>query len=163
MKFVTESAEETRAWGEKLGRILRAGEVVALYGELGSGKTCFIQGIARGLGIEGERVVSPSFVLIREYRGSTPFCHIDLYRLSSGKEVEALGLEEYLGKERVCAIEWAEKAEELLPPGTIKIDLDFVDETRRRIVIRGLDDERRKRISKPEIRISKSETNSKFK
>jgi tRNA threonylcarbamoyladenosine biosynthesis protein TsaE len=154
MEFVTDSPEETQGWGQKLGSVLRPGDVVALYGELGAGKTCFIRGIARGLKIQEEYITSPSFVLIREYGGDVPFYHIDLYRLSPGKEVEDLGIEEYLEGESVSAIEWAEKAEKLLPPGTIRIRLDFINETKRKITIGGLDEESVDIMTKSEIQMN---------
>ncbi len=116
------TALETRRLGELLGRRLEAGDVVALFGRLGAGKTCFAQGVARGLGVDDDVVVtSPSFVIVGEYRGRHPFYHLDLYRLGDAAEIHALGLEEYVGGEGVTILEWAQKARWLLGPGTVRV------------------------------------------
>ncbi len=98
--------------------------------------------MARGLGVEDRYISSPSFVLVRQYRGKVPFYHIDLYRLKPGREVAGLGLEEYLEGEGVSAVEWAERAEEILPPETLRITIEFIDETSRRFLIEWWDRER---------------------
>ena len=134
-EFITRSPEETRKLGLILGKVLFAGDVLALSGELGAGKTCFIQGVARGLGVEERYLVSPSFVIMRQYRGRLPFYHIDLYRLSSEEQIDGLGLEEFLEGEGVSAVEWAERAPRLFPPGTIWIKIEFLEGDRRRIEI----------------------------
>ncbi len=113
---------ETHALAAKLGGELKPGAVLALHGELGSGKTCFVQGLARALGFE-RPVSSPTFTLVNEYE--TPACtlhHVDLYRISGSREALSLGLDEYLHGDGITAIEWAERAEELLPPHTIHIE-----------------------------------------
>ena len=155
MEFISHSVGETQKFGAKLAAILQPGDVVALEGELGAGKTCFIQGLARGLGVREKYVASPSFVLIREYKGRFPFYHVDLYRLTPGMEVAGLGLDEYLEGEGVTAIEWAEKAQRLLPPHSIRIMMKFLNETERKIIVRGLDEERMKRMTKSETRMTK--------
>lgn len=119
----TSSPEETGILGEKLGSILRAGDMVCLYGGLGAGKTCFAQGIARGLGIEGT-VTSPTFTLINEYYGRLPFYHMDVYRLDSVMEMDDLGYEEYFYSGGVILIEWAEKINELLPEERLDITIN---------------------------------------
>jgi tRNA threonylcarbamoyladenosine biosynthesis protein TsaE len=96
------------------------GTVVALSGDLGAGKTCFIQGLAEGLGVEGP-VTSPTFIMIAEHAGRLPLYHVDLYRTGSLAEIRRLGLDELLDGAGVTAIEWAEKAEPLLPPRTIRV------------------------------------------
>ncbi|KMP11300.1 ATP-binding protein [Candidatus Nitromaritima sp. SCGC AAA799-C22] len=109
-KVITHSPEETLVLGERLGHWLETGDIVLLFGDLGSGKTTLTQGICRGLGLpENEYIRSPSFTLINEYAGTAPIYHIDLYRLDSAMEVEALGLEEILFGKGVCVVEWAEK------------------------------------------------------
>lgn len=139
---VTHSAEETRALGAQLARSLGPGDVVALHGELGSGKTCLIQGICAGLGVEGH-VTSPTFILINEYRGlrrgvSLPVYHLDLYRLRSTAELEDLGVEEYFYGQGVSLVEWAERAGDLLPPRRREASLEYVDSSARRIQVRLL-------------------------
>lgn len=105
----TASEEETSRAGELLARDLRKGDVVLLYGELGSGKTAFVRGLARGLGAASEDVSSPTFTLIQEYAGSdTTLYHVDLYRLEP-REVDDLGLEELISGDDIVAIEWAER------------------------------------------------------
>src|SRR5215831_7612211 len=96
LKVHTTSAEETKAWGERLARLLFPGAVIGLEGDLGAGKTCFVKGLAVGLGIDEDEISSPTFTLIAEhYRGKIPLYHIDLYRIE-GAEVEEIGIEEYL-------------------------------------------------------------------
>lgn len=136
MIFISSSPEETRVIGEKIGRTLKPGAVVCLYGELGAGKTCLIQGLARGLGVKEEKEVkSPTFVLIREYEGKVPIYHFDLYRIESEQELEGLGYEEYFYGRGVTLIEWAGKIEEHLPPNRIEIHLAFLEENERRIEV----------------------------
>jgi len=110
----TFSPAQTAFLGEKMGTLLEGGEVICLYGELGAGKTCFVQGLALGLGIK-ERVTSPTFALIHEYTGRLTLYHMDFYRLADPLELEALGYEEYFYGQGVCVIEWAERVRELLP------------------------------------------------
>ncbi|MGQ9708370.1 MAG: tRNA (adenosine(37)-N6)-threonylcarbamoyltransferase complex ATPase subunit type 1 TsaE [bacterium] len=137
LTFETISATATIILGERLGRFLKAGMVVGLYGELGSGKTTLIKGFARGLGVK-ETVKSPSFVIITEYQGRIPVYHIDLYRIRSPKEFIEIGLDSYLGADGVCLVEWAERAEELLPEKSIRVHLSVIPGGRK-IEIHGLD------------------------
>jgi tRNA threonylcarbamoyladenosine biosynthesis protein TsaE len=111
--------------------------VFALHGELGAGKTVLIQGLAAGLGIAGP-VTSPTFVLITEHAGRLPLHHVDLYRIEDRAEVEGLGLAEILDGEGVTALEWAEKAEPLLPARTIHVRIAGVGEEPREIEVEGL-------------------------
>jgi tRNA threonylcarbamoyladenosine biosynthesis protein TsaE len=112
----TKSAAETVRVGRSIGRHLRPGDVVALIGELGTGKTQFIKGLAAGVGVGRPTYISsPSFTLINEYSGRVPFYHLDLFRLEEEKEAEELGLEEYLQSGGITAIEWADKIPSLLP------------------------------------------------
>ena len=135
--FETTDDRATIAIGERLAKFLKPGVIVAFYGDLGVGKTTMIKGFARGLGVK-ETVKSPSFVIITEYLGRLPVYHIDLYRIRSIEELLHTGFDSYLRSDGVCLIEWAEKAEEILPPNTIRIKLTFAD-SGRRIEIRGLD------------------------
>ncbi len=132
----TESPEGTQALGEKLGSTLKAGDVVALIGDLGTGKTCLTQGIARGAGIaQNEVVSSPSYILINEYDGKIPIYHIDLYRLETFDEIAELGLGEYINSDGICIIEWAERMAEDLPDTCIKIHITWENENTRFIKI----------------------------
>lgn len=128
------TAEATAAAGEALGRDLRAGDVVALYGELGAGKTCFVQGLVRGLGVEG-RATSPTFVLVNEYRGRLPVHHVDAYRTASLSELIDLGLLDLMGGDGVTLIEWADRAESLLPAGTVRVRIEGLGDEPRAITI----------------------------
>ena len=126
--------EETAAAGEALGRTLGAGDVVALYGELGSGKTCLVQGLARGLGVTAP-ATSPTFVLVNEYRGRLPVYHVDAYRTQSLTELMDLGLPELFDEGGVTVVEWADRAEPLLPARTIRIRIAGVGDDPRAITI----------------------------
>ena len=128
------TAEATAAAGEALGRGLLAGDVVALYGELGAGKNCFVQGLVRGLGVEG-RATSPTFVLVNEYRGRVPVHHVDAYRTQSLTELLDIGLEDLLDAEGVTLIEWADRCEPLLPARTVRVHIEGVGDEPRRITI----------------------------
>ena len=134
--FRTESPEETQALGEELGKTLKPGDVIALIGDLGTGKTCLTQGIARGVGIaQGEVVSSPSYILINEYNGKIPIYHIDLYRLETLTEIADLGLGEYVESDGICIIEWAERMADGLPDTCIRIYISWEDENTRSIKI----------------------------
>ena len=135
MSVVSRSAQETQALGERLGRRLGPGDVVACIGPLGAGKTCFLQGLARGLGVTAD-VTSPTFVLVNQYRGRLPVYHVDAYRTESLTELMDLGLLELLGGGGVTVIEWADKLESLLPPEAIHVHIDGVGDQPRAITIR---------------------------
>jgi tRNA threonylcarbamoyladenosine biosynthesis protein TsaE len=129
------SPEATKAFGAQLAEGLEPGDVVALTGELGAGKTCFTQGLARGLGVAG-RAVSPTFALVNEYRGRVPVHHVDAYRTSSLTELLDLGLDELFDGEGVTVVEWADKLSPLLPPRTIHVHIEGVGDEPRVITIR---------------------------
>ena len=132
--LVSRSPEETQAIGERLGARLVAGSVVACTGELGAGKTCFLQGLARGLGVTGA-VTSPTFVLVNHYRGRLPVYHLDAYRTGSLTELVDLGLEDMLHGDGVTVIEWADKLLPLLPARTIHVHLSGLGDEPREIRI----------------------------
>ncbi len=132
--LVSKSPAETQAIGERLGAELGAGAVVACTGELGAGKTCFLQGLARGLGVETD-VTSPTFVLVNYYRGRLPVYHLDAYRTDSLTEVVELGIEEMLHGDGVTVIEWADKLLPLLPARTIRVHLEGLGDEPREITI----------------------------
>ena len=132
--ITTHSTEETIALGRRLGRLLSPGQVVALCGPLGAGKTTFIKGVAVGLGLPDAREVkSPTFVLIKEYAGRVPIAHVDLYRLERATDAERIGLESYLNDRTVCLIEWADKFPELLPAGYLRVTCEHHAPTERRM------------------------------
>jgi len=122
LTFTTHSPKETQELGFRIGKLLKESNIVALIGDLGTGKTCLTQGIARGVGIDANQVVnSPSYILINEYTGSHPIYHIDLYRIRDSVELEDLGLEEYIYGRGICVIEWADRLLESLPESYLKI------------------------------------------
>jgi len=126
--------DETAAAGEALGRTLRPGDVVALYGELGSGKTCLVQGLVRGLGVT-TGATSPTFVLVNEYCGRLPVHHVDAYRTGSLTELMDFGLLDLMGGDGVTLVEWADRAEPLLPARTIRVRIEGLGDEPRAITI----------------------------
>ena len=136
MQFITHSAEETEALGERLAQTLTGGEVVAYFGELGAGKTAFTRGLARGLGIS-MRVTSPTYTIVNEYSGGRlPLFHFDMYRLGSSEELFDICWEDYLARGGVCAVEWSENVTDALDGAiTVRIEKTAADE--RRITIEG--------------------------
>ena len=131
---VSRSPAQTRTWGKKLGRLLRGGEIIGLSGELGSGKTCFVRGMAEGLGVGKEAWVrSPTFTLINEYDGRLPLYHIDLYRLGSRKEMEELNLREYLFSDGVSVVEWFEHLPEDEVDECLRINFAYANGSQRRL------------------------------
>ncbi len=131
----------TQALGAALGALLRGGDVVALFGPLGSGKTRFVQGLALGLGVPAdEDVVSPTFVLVREYVGRVRLCHLDAYRLTGPAELHDLGFGELIGDgSTVVALEWADRVGGLVPASACRVELAHAGEQRRRIAVRWPD------------------------
>ncbi len=137
MKIISNSVEETIEIGSKISKRLKKRDVVALIGELGSGKTVLTKGIAKGLGLKEIRYVnSPSFVIIKEYKGRIPLYHLDLYRLDKSHSLDSLGYDEYFYGEGVTVIEWADKIRGLLPSKYLEVKLSVVNENRRKIEIR---------------------------
>ncbi|MFZ5633817.1 MAG: tRNA (adenosine(37)-N6)-threonylcarbamoyltransferase complex ATPase subunit type 1 TsaE [Bacillota bacterium] len=128
------SPEDTRRYGEILGKMAEPGDVYCLSGELGSGKTVFARGVAAGLGVKG-RVASPTFTLINEHQGRIPFYHMDVYRLGGPEEMYDLGYEEYFYGPGVTLVEWAELVAGVLPGERLDIDILGAGENHRRIVL----------------------------
>lgn len=136
-KIISNSPDETTEFGREIGLKLRGGEIIGVCGELGSGKTHLIKGIAAGAGAKDSRqVTSPTFVIVNEYTGRLDIYHIDAYRLDSTDEFEMIGFDDYCGGESVVAIEWADKIERALE-GTdyIKIELFHTGQNKRKIKI----------------------------
>ena len=138
MEHVTNSPEETEALGEMLAGRLEPGTVIAFTGDLGAGKTAFVRGLARGLGIT-ERVTSPTFTLVNEYEGGRlPLFHFDMYRLGSADELFDIGWEDYLARGGVCAVEWSENVSDALEEGCLRVDIRRGErDDQRRITIEG--------------------------
>ncbi|MGC8653881.1 MAG: tRNA (adenosine(37)-N6)-threonylcarbamoyltransferase complex ATPase subunit type 1 TsaE [Candidatus Kryptoniota bacterium] len=132
--FVTRGEVETIALGEKFGNELRSGDFVAMYGDIGAGKTHFVQGVCRALNVK-EVVNSPTFTIINEYHGKLDVYHIDLYRVSSLKEILDLGFEEYLDAGAVCIVEWAEKLNGIMPEKRYEVTMTIGGENIRNINI----------------------------
>jgi tRNA threonylcarbamoyladenosine biosynthesis protein TsaE len=136
LKLISNSIKETLAIGEKLGKSLRPGDVIALVGDLGSGKTVLTKGIAKGLGVKNTRYVnSPTFVIIKEYKGKVPLYHFDIYRLNRYTLVDDIAFEEYFYGDGVTVVEWADKIPELLPKKRIEVRLSVVGDTKRKIEV----------------------------
>ncbi len=127
------SPAQTRRLGQLLAKQLKTGDVVALLGEIGAGKTTFVQGIARGLGIPAGGVTSPSFVLVREHRGQMPLYHADLFRLERLPEAATVGLEEYYEADGVTVIEWANRIPDVMPEEFLEVRFSVVDPKTRAI------------------------------
>ena len=128
------SEPETEEFGLRFSRILEPGDVIALTGDLGAGKTALTKAIAKGLGVT-ETVTSPTFTIIKEYRsGRLPLYHFDVYRLSDGEEFLDIGGEEYLDGDGLCVIEWAGIIEDVLPEETVFIRLEYADGDGARLV-----------------------------
>lgn len=138
IQITTSSAEETFNLARKVGEKLEEGDILALSGELGSGKTCFTGGIARGLGVdESYQITSPTFTLINEYPARHRLFHFDVYRLNEYSELDDLGYEEFIAGKGVVVIEWAEKIAEIIPDSAIYINFEYIDENKRKITIQG--------------------------
>jgi tRNA threonylcarbamoyladenosine biosynthesis protein TsaE len=136
LSVVTTGERETIELGKKLGRLLGPQDVVAVIGELGSGKTRFIKGLAAGAGVtHGNLVVSPTYTLINEYPGTVPFYHIDAYRLNSARDLLELGVEEYLFSKGITVIEWADRAADALPESHLRVTMTHVSPRKRKITI----------------------------
>jgi tRNA threonylcarbamoyladenosine biosynthesis protein TsaE len=132
------SARETKAWGRRLASMLAGGELLGLVGELGAGKTCFIKGLARGLSLREEDILSPTFTMIQEHQGRLPLYHIDLYRLEEAK-LDDLGLREYLFSSGVAAVEWFERLREADELSCLAIRISYVGANHRRIEFHASD------------------------
>ena len=129
--MISTSPEQTRQLGQELGGLAQAGDVYLLVGKLGTGKTCLTQGVAWGLGIQ-EYASSPSFVVVKEYRGRLPLYHIDLYRIDRLDEVMDLGLDDYLYGQGVSVVEWAERGLEAMPGEHLLVEIESLSLRKRR-------------------------------
>lgn len=137
MKYISKSPEETFNIGFQLGQTLKPGNVVALIGELGTGKTVFTKGIAKALGVkEYEYVNSPSFVIVKEYKSKkSPLYHFDFYRLRSNHDLDTVGYEEYFYSNGIIVIEWADRVMEALPKKYVSVRFKHLGKDKRKITI----------------------------
>jgi len=136
LDFISHSEAQTRRMGARLAAFLHPGDILALEGELGSGKTRWVQGVCQGLDVSGP-VNSPTFTLVNEYQGRYPVYHIDLYRLDAGAELLTIGLEDYLYGSGISLIEWADRAADFLPADYLTVEFYHLGETKRRIVLQA--------------------------
>jgi len=146
MKYISNGPEETKDIGFRLGRLLKLGDVVGLYGELGAGKTTMVKGIASAFGIKEREIVSASFTIVAEYNTIPPFLHVDLYRIEKFEELTELGLWDQIGGDNIAVIEWAEKAEKGLPDDVIKVRLKSICENIREITVEEKDEKNRNNL-----------------
>lgn len=132
--YISRSEAETEAIGESFAASLCSGAVIAMYGELGAGKTAFVRGLARGMGLDC-RVSSPTFTIVNEYIGARELIHFDMYRLNSADELFDIGWEDYLARGAVCAVEWSERVEDAFCGDEIILRIEKLSDTERRITI----------------------------
>lgn len=134
--FITNGEQETERLGAELAAKLPGGAVVAMFGDLGAGKTAFVRGMAKGMGLEC-RVSSPTFTIVNEYLGERSLIHFDMYRLKSADELFDIGWEDYLSRGAVCAVEWSENVREAFRGDEVTVTIEKLDEQRRRITVEG--------------------------
>lgn len=136
LEFKTNNAGETEKLGRLIGEALRGGEIIAMTGDLGAGKTTMTKSLAKGLDID-EHITSPTFTIVNEYEGRLKLFHFDVYRIGDVEEMYDLGFEEYIYSGGVCIIEWSNLIEEILPEDTINIQILYLDDNKRQIKISG--------------------------
>ncbi len=135
-EFITHSTEETENTASKLAGMLKPGDVIAMRGEMGAGKTAFVRGLARGMQVSGE-VASPTYSIINEYPGNFPLFHFDMYRISDADELYTTGFFDYLQSGGVCVVEWSENIGWALPENTIIVEIEKLSESDRRITVKA--------------------------
>ena len=136
--FFSNNEAETEELGARLSARLPDGAVVAMYGDLGAGKTAFVRGMARGMGLDC-RVSSPTFTIVNEYLGKRELIHFDMYRLSGADELFEIGWEDYLSRGAVCAVEWSEKVQDAFFGDEVTVTIEKLGDTRRKITIEGVE------------------------
>lgn len=132
-KYITNTPQETEDLGAKLSSRLKAGDVVALYGGLGMGKTAFVRGMAAGFGLDCTQVSSPTFALVNDYGGNPPLVHFDMYRINSWEDLYSTGFFDYLDAGAVLAVEWSENIENALPEQAIRVTFSRISDNQRQI------------------------------
>ena len=136
MVYISNSAAETEAIGAEFAKTLSGGAVIAMYGDLGAGKTAFVRGMARGMGLDC-RVSSPTFTIVNEYLGDRELIHFDMYRLQSADELFDIGWEDYIARGAVCAVEWSENVKDAFFGDEIEVIIDKLGDNQRQITIKG--------------------------
>ncbi len=137
MTFISHSAEETISFAEKIGSLLKGGDIIAYKGTMGAGKTTFTRGLCLGLSMPDE-VTSPTFALVNEYRGDKiTLYHFDMYRINGEFDLETTGFYDYMSDDSIIAAEWSENIEDCLPEGTITISIETLSENTRKITVFG--------------------------
>lgn len=134
MEIYTNTAAETEAVGEQLAKGLTPGSIVALFGDLGAGKTAFVRGLARGLESKN-RVTSPTFTIVNEYSGRLELFHFDMYRLGSAEELFDIGWEDYLARGGVCVVEWSENVEPAFDGSELRVTIEKISDSARKIIV----------------------------
>ena len=135
-EFISHSEQETEELGARLAASLPGGTVVAMYGDLGAGKTAFVRGMARGMGLLC-RVSSPTFTIVNEYLGERDLIHFDMYRLSGADELFDIGWEDYLSRGAVCAVEWSENVQDAFFGDEVRVWIEKLSDRERKITIEG--------------------------
>ena len=133
-QYISKNEQDTENLGARLASVLKGGTVVAMYGDLGAGKTAFVRGMARGMGLDAH-VSSPTFTIVNEYPGDRELIHFDMYRLSSADELFDIGWEDYLARGAVCAVEWSENVSDAFFGDEIRLDIEKTGDTERLITI----------------------------
>jgi len=136
LRILSKSPSETKTWGKRLSELLRGDEVIALSGDLGSGKTTFVKGLALGLGVSEEYIGSPSFTILNEYQGRLVLFHFDFYRLGDLQDLEGVGFWDYLGQ-GVVVVEWASKIPVAIPEEALWIHFEVLDSEKRYLSFEG--------------------------
>jgi len=131
-EYITHSPEETALLGKQLAQRMHSVSVVALYGGLGAGKTAFVSGVAQGFDCR-QRASSPTYNIVNEYYGTRRVCHFDMYRITDSERLYEIGWEDYIDSDALCIVEWSENIEDALPPDCMKITIEKLSETDRRI------------------------------
>jgi tRNA threonylcarbamoyladenosine biosynthesis protein TsaE len=147
MVIESRSPHETKSWGRRLASLLEGGELLGLIGDLGAGKTCFIKGLARGLNLREEDILSPTFTMIQEHHGRLPLYHIDLYRLEEAT-LDDLGLREYLFSEGIAAVEWFERLRGGAEMEYLAVRISYAGANLRRIEFSAVDSRHAQIISR---------------
>lgn len=140
MYLISKNEKETITIGYKLGKLLKEGDIVCFFGDLGSGKTTMIKGIGKALGIDEKDIISASFTIVTEYHSTPPLIHIDLYRIEKEEEIDNIGLWEFLENKNITVIEWADKIKKYLPDNSIKLYIKHINENLREILVEGINE-----------------------